>query len=117
MKKSIVLLSAAMAVLVSGCTKTEDHLKELFKNHSQLIDPDSVQIRNLTRGELGSLRRWCGDVNAKNRMGGYVGWQPFIISINGSDVTVFIGEEDESFRNLMCESSKKAPKSLFPWQK
>jgi hypothetical protein len=39
-----------------------------------LKDPDSAQFRNLRVGWLGGL---CGEVNAKNAMGGYVGFTAF----------------------------------------
>lgn len=47
-----------------------------------LIDPNSAMFRNvrvrdvtLETGE--TVRRVCGEVNAKNRMGGYVGFEMF----------------------------------------
>lgn len=43
-----------------------------LRNH--FVDPESVQIRDSFKDGA----RWCGEVNAKNRMGGYVGWDRFI---------------------------------------
>ncbi|UWQ58634.1 hypothetical protein K3722_00425 [Leisingera caerulea] len=48
----------------------------------RMNDPDSVQYRRViddsfSRDLLGE-NRFCGEVNAKNRMGGYVGWEQFM---------------------------------------
>lgn len=47
----------------------------------KFADPDSVRIRNVVHDRSGY--KWCGEVNAQNRMGGYVGWQRFI-ALDGS---------------------------------
>ncbi len=41
----------------------------------QLRDPDSAKFRNVAKDR--GTDHWCGDVNARNGMGGYAGWQPF----------------------------------------
>lgn len=47
---------------------------------AQLVDPASAQFR------MGPLRPaseyYCGLVNAKNRMGGYNGFEPFMVRFN-----------------------------------
>lgn len=44
---------------------------------AKLTDPTSAQIRNV---EIGDITGWvCGEVNSKNRMGGYVGFKDFMI--------------------------------------
>lgn len=47
---------------------------------SSLRDPSSAQLRNLRieRGEGGEAL--CGEINAKNAYGGYVGFQPFAVT-------------------------------------
>ena len=56
----------------------------------RLTDPDSVKFRDVfispRRGAV------CGDINAKNRMGGYVGYRRFIVAPDKSGI-----EEDESY--------------------
>lgn len=42
---------------------------------SQLVDAESAQFRNVQKNR--TLDIWCGEVNSKNRMGGYAGWQKF----------------------------------------
>ena len=39
----------------------------------RLKDPDSARFRNIREVENG----YCGEVNARNSMGGYVGFRPF----------------------------------------
>ena len=55
----------------------------------QLNDPESAQFRNL---ELAG-DAVCGEVNAKNGFGGYVGFQPFYAL--GSDVLIHSPTGDE----------------------
>lgn len=64
------------------------HLKEHLK------DPDSAQLKNLSfasSAEFGDAL--CGEVNAKNSYGGYVGFSSFAVAdrpfFSGSRVTVF----------------------------
>jgi hypothetical protein len=42
---------------------------------AQLSDPDSAQFRNIRKGN--DSLSWCGEVNAKNRLGGFVGFTRF----------------------------------------
>lgn len=41
---------------------------------AQMLDPTAVQFRNVMSG----LNTLCGELNAKNRFGGYVGFRPFV---------------------------------------
>lgn len=44
-------------------------------------DPDSVQFRD-EKWNAGTLAL-CGEFNAKNAMGGYVGYTPFVVPTKG----------------------------------
>lgn len=53
-----------------------------------LIDPDSASFRNIRASDLSladgtSYRRVCGEVNSKNRMGGYAGFSTFKGNMQG----------------------------------
>lgn len=50
-----------------------------------LIDPGSVQLRKVRTSTVSS-DSICGEVNAKNRMGGYVGFRRFIASRSAVEV-------------------------------
>lgn len=52
-----------------------------------LTDPQSLQLYSLTAFRNGEELALCGTFNARNRIGGYVGESPFVISDRG----VFLG--------------------------
>lgn len=58
----------------------------------QMIDPTGVLFRAERQKGSGIIAVHCGQVNAKNRMGGYVGWQDFVVRppIYGEDYKVSI---------------------------
>lgn len=88
-----VIIFIVTAGILAACTKTEDYLRELVTKNSDLVDPSSAIFRNVTyRTNPPSLGLWdtyCGEINAKNRIGGYVGWKPFKIT-DLKDGKVFI---------------------------
>lgn len=77
------VLALTMALVLAGCSPSEKRAapeivaaKEAVQ--ALLLDPDSAQFRKLmVRPANGSLVSVCGEVNAKNRMGGYNGFQRF----------------------------------------
>ena len=67
--KPIALSAAQMAQIKSTVTR-------------DFFDPGSAQFRNVRAADITttdgiSERRVCGEVNGKNRMGGYVGFKMF----------------------------------------
>lgn len=47
----------------------------------RLNDSESVQYRGVVQDTFNDLikdRMYCGEMNAKNRMGGYAGWSRFV---------------------------------------
>jgi len=92
-KRSIFIGAIAVAI-VSGFAywKTinapyADHLKIVKQN---LIDPGSAEFRNsrLSRENKGV---WCGEVNAKNRMGGMAGFTRYILMVPGYSPNILMG--------------------------
>lgn len=71
-----------------ACSKTEDYLRDMVTKHSDLVDPGSAMFRNITYHSY-LWDTWCGEINAKNRMGGYVGWKPFDVTVH-KDGKVFV---------------------------
>lgn len=47
-----------------------------------LFDPDSAQFKSHFRAQRGGDGVWCGEVNAKNRLGGMVGVTRYIVEID-----------------------------------
>lgn len=91
--RSFLLLVAAVSL--SACTKyqkAEDAVKNL------LNDPGSAQFSDMQEGV--SSDTVCGMVNAKNRMGGYVGKTPFFYN-DISGMTALVSPASESDFNSM----------------
>ncbi len=60
-------------------------LREVLVEHSDLKDPFSAHFRRTEISEVrekdGRIYRiWCGQINAKNSSGGYVGWSDFVVA-------------------------------------
>ena len=73
---------------------------------NKLVDPDSAQFRSLQaerrKDRSDNTYTVCGEVNARNRMGGYNGFQPFSVLVTGDvvhpDATVIGG-----FAGSLCQ--------------
>lgn len=102
MRRYWLCLVVLPAVLLVGCKPREvSHAEESVRY--LLYDPDSAQFRNQFR--------WCGEVNAKNRMGGYVGFTRYVVLgknevIFEADITKN-GEEDIRLRRLFNDAREK----------
>ena len=94
----------------------EDH-PLLEKVRNRLFDAQSARFRNLVLDPNGGI---CGEVNAKNRYGAYVGFDPFfitedtvhllsepaIIDIPGSQAVMFLYRADEAWmRQCVCKAT------------
>jgi len=55
-----------------------------------LHDPGSANFRNVRQGR--TARQWCGEVNARNRMGGYTGFTLYYVTL--SDVSPALDQVD-----------------------
>jgi hypothetical protein len=79
MKYKHLFTIITIGIIASACSNSKDNdlhislAKKLIE--TDLIDPSSVQYRNVV---LYSEDVVCGEINAKNRMGGYTGFSPFI---------------------------------------
>jgi hypothetical protein len=119
----VIFLIVSLNMLVA-CTKTEDYLRDMVIKHSDLVDPSSAMFRNVTFGGIG-INTWCGEINVKNRMGGYTGWKLF--DLNGSSFSLLQlkDESDESYSEIhkrmnklrieMYEFSCKGGKPTSEW--
>ncbi|MES2326576.1 MAG: hypothetical protein V4499_04500 [Pseudomonadota bacterium] len=99
--------AAIAAPLIIAATPAERPLRSAevaaikHSVEAQLVDPSSAQFH------MGPIRPasefYCGLVNAKNRMGGYNGFEPFMVRFN-PDRTIKIA--------VMPESAGGGPLSL-----
>ena len=56
----------------------------------QLNDPDSAEFRKLYFHQYFGMQMMCGELNARNRMGGYIGFRPFYVYPGGALSTTVI---------------------------
>ena len=116
----LAFVSIVAVGILAFSTKTDDFLRDMLVKHSDFIDPSSALFRNVTYsssiGLIPAGHTWCGEVNAKNRMGGYVGWSPFKIWVYEGDVFVTVRKpEDMPFRlstdllDSSCRNAEPAP--------
>jgi hypothetical protein len=84
--RSVSVILMLFVFLTSGCANKEKATAyaAIEQMTSTFVDPDSVQIRDLhyALDNSASDKLWvCGEVNAKNKFGGYVGFQKFVITV------------------------------------
>ncbi|WP_416203740.1 hypothetical protein [Xanthomonas euvesicatoria] len=82
-----------MCLLAAGCSKVQEaRFESTAKNWmtTHASDPDSVMFRNTkvvaTSRDGASSYFLCGEINAKNRMGGYAGWSRFVVAGTPSEI-------------------------------
>lgn len=94
MQKKFIVIMAGVYLLL-GCIDppSVSQAKKLIE--AKLNDPLSVQYRDIKIYRDGTV---CGEYNAKNKMGGYVGFQPFIY--RGENLRL---DEPEIIVKLYCE--------------
>lgn len=79
-----------------------DALKDI---RDSAFDPDSVKFKNLSLVTKFKRKFLCGEWNAKNRLGGYVGFNAFIYYINVYGEMNFIEDEETEIIKVI-ENSK-----------
>ena len=81
--RAAVAITVLLAVLIGATAARADTeeawLRELLVTYSDYIDPSSAQFRNLHFRQL-QWPSWCGEINARNRLGGFTGWRTFAAS-------------------------------------
>ena len=72
----------------------------------RLKDPDSAKFRNIKVVDTPEGKFVCGEMNAKNSLGGYVGYKPFIggFLIDLNDLSKIKRNRSEDFYNRMVEA-------------
>lgn len=111
MKKVLFSFIGLAVLLAAGVYAYRSYLVSELRQPAlaALNDPDSAQFKNerysgpwTTHG--GTL---CGELNAKNKMGGYVGYKRFHVAYGDS---VQIGGDVE-MHTIMCDKFQ----DLVPW--
>jgi hypothetical protein len=79
----------SLLLVLAGCSQpTDPFAAEKAIVLEGLKDPGSAQFRNLKR----YTRMVCGEVNAKNSYGGYVGFEPFLVSADKAELVSATGD-------------------------
>ncbi|WP_296232112.1 hypothetical protein [uncultured Pseudomonas sp.] len=91
-----------LSVFFVGCDSGMQNIHKSIK--AQLVDPESAQFKNEIRNEWGIV---CGEVNAKNNMGGYAGFRSYrAFEVKNTGWQVKINEEKNDVAQLiLCNSS------------
>jgi hypothetical protein len=97
-----------MIWLLAACSGNPENNSDLRSalNESELKDPSSVQFQNVTQ----NANLICGELNAKNSYGAYVGFETFVFE--RSSKTLWLEDSDKAgdnynhFLNLLnsCEN-------------
>lgn len=111
-----ILLAAVLlpvAVLAQVRPGTESEIAIIQKAmESRLKDPDSMRLQNVrfAPNKTEGMQTVCGEVNAKNSYGGYVGFRGFYAvyianSNKGTPVAAVIGVDDgrTNAASIMCK--------------
>lgn len=73
-----------------------------------LIDYPRARFRDVTATDT----KVCGWVNGPNRLGGYAGWQRFVVSVSGSTSMVRLqGGDDLGMIAGLCDGETRPPAS------
>ncbi|WP_141111342.1 hypothetical protein [Chromobacterium haemolyticum] len=72
---SVIILLMVLVIAWMAATSSTRVAKSLLKN--AVLDIDSAKFENVYWNN--ERNHICGSVNAKNRMGAYVGWQRFVV--------------------------------------
>lgn len=92
-------IAAVTAFVLASCSQEERAAKEQVLN--ALKDPASAQWKEV---DVIASNLVCGQVNAKNGMGGYGGFTNFMVR----DGTLYLGDPDDSAGISRCCSVIKA---------
>ena len=92
MKRLLIVCAAFVAT--AALAQDEQVLIETTKQAvaGAMKDPSSVQFQNLTVLNGGKTRAVCGEYNAKNSYGGYVGFKRFYKYEDSANIVVKKGD-------------------------
>jgi hypothetical protein len=110
MNSKIVLVALSTALTILGCSSEADSQIKLAKMalESSLNDPASVQYRDIQSFSESVV---CGEYNAKNKFGGYMGFRRFVfakgsIELDGRTGSTLCNNDNNKF-GVLAESSRK----------
>jgi hypothetical protein len=99
MKKTVYFTLCILA----GCNAPESIHRDIVRLH--LSDPDSAVFRATFKAKRGNA--WCGEVNAKTRMGGMVGFTKYVVTMPENSANDIESKRDSS--SITFERSETFP--------
>jgi hypothetical protein len=76
----LALLLPALALVACGAAQPDSSGRVILYVTDHLVDPDSAKFRNVFSPAGTAV--WCGEVNARNRMGGMTGFSRFVVLLD-----------------------------------
>lgn len=77
----------------------------------ELIDYPSARFREVraSGAPLGLSATFCGFINARNRAGGFTGWEPFMLRISDGSEALYVGTEGAApdMIKVLCLASRR----------
>ena len=88
----------------------QPHITIMLKDYKQVLkDPDSAKYRNefVAESQYGDDFNVCGEVNARNSFGGYIGYKKYIWVGSSSEVVIDNNSDNSELFNatwkMACE--------------
>jgi len=112
----IIIFAISAFYIISSQDKIiishDKNIVELFKKHANYYDSESIIVKEVRYSANNENERYCGYINAKNRLGGYVGWEKFIVTMkNGIDwdiIPIPFPYTSEEYSELSFEEKKQS---------
>ncbi|PHM69490.1 hypothetical protein [Xenorhabdus sp. KJ12.1] len=112
MKNALKMIIAAVSILLTACSPSDDDILEAVKEqvNRAMKDPTSSLFRDVVIYRDREDKAYaCGEVNGKNVYGAYTGFKPFIanVVITKDGIVPFVNYADEysydDFAPIVCE--------------
>ncbi len=104
------ILVAGLLLVAASAHADDQQQIELAKQIAvhDLKDPDSAQFRDLVARNTGKDYAVCGEINAKNSYGGYVGYRQFYVLVGAKSVVIKRGDQImDQLVDLVCKPKEQ----------
>lgn len=95
---AIAVAVFAVGVIYAGSSDWREKRDAMAAVESYMVDPDSAKFRNVTKDGI----EVCGEVNAKNRMGGYTGYTHFRAIRIENEWAVTVDSDNSEIAGKLC---------------
>lgn len=99
MLTGIATLAVVSAALLAWHQTMSPYAEQRAMVRELLNDPDSAVFRN-ARESPRAPGLWCGEVNARNKMGGMVGFTRYMVDLERGGVSIGSGDKPPFMRGV-----------------